>query len=184
MKYDHLSSDQKKKLNFMKMSLISGLAFGALMFAGCGNGCGQSLECSSANVEGAELRYMTVPMCGGCFTSEWGCNSCLWAENCVTASMDTSQGKVMMCNEYYYGDSCLGCGTTRESIYMGCYNYPSQGTGCFCGSTASESEYICGTLNGCACAAQNKDNEFAGMADNVALVIDLSEKAETLASCS
>lgn len=184
MKHNHITPEQKKKLSFLKLSLISTFALGALVFAGCGNGCGQTLECSSANMEETEMHYMTVPMCGGCFTSEWGCNSCLWGENCVTASMDTGNGSVLMCSEYYYGDSCLGCGTERESIYMGGYNYSTEGMGCFWGSTASESEYVCGALNGCVCAGKNEGNEFAGYADAIEYAIEMSEMAEMPESCS
>ena len=93
----------------------------AFFMTGCGKGCGQIPSAGSADID---MSYISMPMCGGCTTSGWGCSTCLWGENCVFATISENSSEdndytLINCSELYYGNSCLGCGYSPEYVYNG-----------------------------------------------------------------
>lgn len=158
----------EKRKNFLTL-VLSCLAFAFLFFmTGCGKGCGQLPDGGSAEADGMQLAYISIPMCGGCLTSEWGCSSCLWGENCALSTITSNESEennisVVNCGEIYYGDKCTGCGDSPEYVYCGLAAGTVDSkeiTGCYYGSTAGNAEYVAGYYDGCACATKNEDLTF------------------------
>lgn len=129
-----ISYDKKTKQNQKYALMLVWFCIGIMgfcMLSSCGDGCqlkcGQVPEHKSGNIsmDSAEVKadYYSFPSCGGCITSGRGCNSCFWGENFVCASVkgtyDKAEVTTLGCGEMYYGNSCGGCGTSLENVYMG-----------------------------------------------------------------
>ncbi len=67
----------KKRLNFLYLVIVCVSVMFMFLLTGCGNGCGQVPHFGDSEFDGTEYTYVSLPLCGGCLTSEWGCTSCL-----------------------------------------------------------------------------------------------------------
>jgi len=187
----NINRKKKEQINALMLFWIFLGAFGFMMCCGCANGChlkcGQKPEHKSGSAEinsaKVDVGYTSVPACGGCFTSGWGCGSCLWGEKIVFASVKgeyaDNETQMIGCGDVYYGNSCGGSGTSEENFYVG-ISVPNSGVGAvYCGDTMSRPlrgscHYVCGkTQDGLTCGED--DNEtFASF------VSDIEEAADYL----
>lgn len=172
----------EKRMNFLTL-VLSCLAFAGLFFmTGCGKGCGQMPDGGAVTEDGMQLAYVSIPMCGGCLTSEWGCSSCLWGEKVTLSTYTSNESEennmtMINCGEIYYGSKCTGCGDNPEYVYCGFGNGKLDGkdmTGCYYGSTVGDAEYVCGYYDGCACATKNEDMTFGYLEALIQVYIDES----------
>lgn len=176
----------EKRMNFLTL-VLSCLAFVGLFFmTGCGNGCGQMPDVGTAELEGEQYAYVTIPMCGGCLTSGWGCSSFLWGEKCTLSTILADQSaenniKILHCGETYYGDDCTGCGENSEYVYcgLGAATLDSKDmAGCYFGSSEGNDEYILGYYDGCACATKNPDQTFGYIAASTQSYVEMINEYE------
>lgn len=127
---------------------------------GCGGGSCETPEYGSQDFESGSAVGCSIPGCGGCLTSERGCNLACWPQSIKLVhgsskkNSETSEKgnfKIIACDTRYYGDGCLGCGQREKSCYAG-YMKDEDSTenfnGLFYGSTDSD-EKIIGCANGC-----------------------------------
>lgn len=150
----------QKRMNILIMGLSCMGVMALLFMTGCGNGCGQVPHCGGTTLYDADLSYISLPMCGGCLTSRWGCSSCLWGENCVISTVsenhaDNDYYTSLNCGELYYGNSCTGCGSEAYYVYNGISIGEENGERnllCYYGATVDQKEYIYGYKGGaCVC---------------------------------
>lgn len=142
-------------------------------------GCGSSscekpmIDCSCS--DSRDIGIVSVPGCGGCFSSGEGCNSCLYSQRCIGAAscvdeenrFSSIDGSVVGFINEYYGDGCGGCGcdSTPNTSYMGCFKgeierYFDEGdSGCYVfWGNDEEGETHLGCQNGCF-ACNNEESE-------------------------
>ncbi len=160
-------------MNILTMALSCIGVLALVFMTGCGNGCGQVPKCNTITYEDVDISYTSIPMCGGCLTSGWGCTSCLWGENCIcsdishTTSAEENYSSIT-CIEVYYGNMCLGCGSDGFVAYNGVLTGDRLGEPfvlCYNGGTVVD-EHVCGCGNG---GCVNSDND--GILGNVILYI-------------
>ena len=174
---------KKNRMNIFILTVSIVAILSLFLMTGCGKGCGQVPHAGSASIEDTDLSYASIPLCGGCTTSGWGCSTCLWGENCVISTVTENSSEdndysFISCNELYYGNSCLGCGYQPDYVYNGFASGTVDGkeiAGCVYGSTESEATYVCGYYDGCACATKTEDSSFAYFAP---VIEELVENAD------
>ena len=148
----------KKKLNDKSKGeqlFILIIIFAAIIGIFCLSGCGGSCELPSFGCESndqATIVAFSLPGCGGCLSSERGCDTACYPQSCKTV-LSLSSVNLVGCDIQYYGDGCLGCGQREKSCYMGCLQgcdseHNAYGNGFFYGSNASDEHFI-GCANGC-----------------------------------
>ncbi len=143
------------------LTLMFAAILGIFCITGCGGKSCETPKCASEEYYGADVLGCSIPGCGGCLTSERGCNTACWPQACkyVSATQeeeDEETGekgilKIRACDTRYYGDGCLGCNQTEKSCYSGCAKLKNEEQnlkGIFFGSSESE-EYFIGCYNGC-----------------------------------
>lgn len=168
MKNNH--SKSKIEQIFIMMLLFIG-CLGVFTFTGCGGSksC-ETIKCNAVNSDGKLAAGLSVPGCGGCLSSEKGCNSCLWAQSykCAAGSDRVEVGeeedayirstRVIGCDVRYYGAGCVGCGQKEKSSYIGCINHQDRGdktSGCFYGNSDKEEKLIGCSNGGGGCTGSN-----------------------------
>ena len=150
---------------FFVLILLSVFCFGLLCISGCGGTSCETIKCGSYEDGDSYAKGISVPGCGGCFTSGRGCDSCLWSQsNKITcASIKEGAGvtgnlekiQLVGCDTRYYDGGCLGCGQREKSCYSGVYTTNTENWGIFIGSTDSGEKYL-GCTDGCGgCYAAN-----------------------------
>lgn len=177
---------KKSRMNILILAVSIFAIISVFLMTGCGNGCGQVPHAGSASIGENDFSYVSIPLCGGCTTSGWGCSTCLWGENCIIStvtenSSDDNDYSFISCNELYYGNRCLGCGYDPEYVYNGFASGTMRGkeiVGCVSGTTDSEGAYVCGYYDGCACATKTEDNSFAYFAPLIEEVVENADYFE------
>ncbi len=132
----------------------------------CTTGCGGGKSCEKIQInsieeDGQSVKGISIPGCGGWFTSGKGCNSCLWSQSYKFSlgsfEIDTAEtgeeGEILKdwfigCDNRYYGSGCFGCGYQEKSCYNGLFYEDIDTWGLFYGSSDSE-ETMMGCVNGC-----------------------------------
>ncbi len=159
--------NRKSKIEqFFILMMMSVGMLGIFALTGCG-GCGscETPKCASINEDGVKAAGISIPGCGGCLSSERGCDSCLWPQSCKFSCgewdetyLDKHEKKVVQkagikgCDVRYYGDGCLGCGQREKTSYAGCINmnYDGQKLNGFFFGAGNREERLIGCGNGCA----------------------------------
>ena len=139
------------------------LALGLVCITGCGGSSCEKPKCASEEDGGVSVKAVSVPGCGGCITSEKGCDSILWPQSCklITYSNDAGEGEdgcFIGCDIRYFGDGRFGCGQREQSCYNGCACIEGENgvKGCFYGDTEDNDETIIGCAgNGGGCKDGN-----------------------------
>lgn len=164
MKFKNLNRRSRKEQMFLLLLLSVGV-FGGFCLSGCGSRSCETPKCGKEElIFGGKAVGCSIPGCGGCITSEEGCNSACWPQSCkfVKGSWygDNKDGDEKMdsasiaaCDVRYFGDGCFGCGQKEKSCYYGCINssnreYEDVYNGFVYGSSDKE-EKIIGYVNGC-----------------------------------
>ena len=151
-------------------------SFSLFLFSGCfgcGENCVEIPTCGSANVGSDSVAYLSLPMCGGCFTYGCGCGSCLYPQKCTLSfgADDYGDAVIHLDNIYYGGDSCTGCGDTlEERWYVGCIKGKYDGESVLLGYDGSNpgSARIYGIVsNGCVCLPQEESDYMAHVGDAI-----------------
>lgn len=154
----NLNKKSKGEQLFILVLMCIGI-FGILCLTGCGGNSCETIKCGSNEVLGLEVKYISVPGCGGCLTSGKGCNMACWPQSiqCSVATYEDKEkdsddnGCIVGCNSSYFGDGCLGCAQTEKDCYTGCINldgFNDNMKGFFYGSTDHDERFI-GYSNGC-----------------------------------
>lgn len=204
MKKERLTKAQEKRIGLLKLIWINVGLLGLLVFAGCsmcGKGCGQIPECGSAEMEDGSISYVSIPLCGGCLTSERGCSTCLWGERYLISKIEVDaegeegeedvEGCILSCSELYYGSNgcsgilgcfgcsgCLKCGSVAQSVYTGCYVEDCKNCATYWGSTRSENEFSAGCSKGCIKVNKSHDAKLGGMAEALEFEADNYSKED------
>lgn len=174
----------QKRMNILTMALSCIGVLALVFMTGCGNGCGQTFDCNSTTYEEYDISYVSVPLCGGCSTSGWGCTSFLWGENCLASKLsfnvsDEDKYVSLNCIENYYGNDCLGCGSNLYYIYLGAVigtqdDAPTLAV--YLGDSQRDYEDMYGCVKG-GCACSNNDEHFGNLFVNLTEIIQ--QLAET-----
>ena len=204
MKKEKLTKEQEKRIGILKLIWINVGLLGLLIFAGCsmcGKGCGQIPECGSAEMEDGSISYVSLPLCGGCLTSERGCSTCLWGERYLISKIEVDaegedgeedvEGCIISCSELYYGSSgcsgilscfgcsgCLKCGSVAQSVYSGCYMGGCKDCAFYWGSTKSENEFSAGCSKGCIKVNKSHQAQLGGVAERLEFTVDINSEED------
>lgn len=133
-----------------------------------GNGCRQVPKCTKEEIDGYTYKYYSIPLCGGCSTSECGMNSACWGEKLELAMIRSEETNESFfgCSEQYYG-SCTGCGYNPYYIYCGHIKYDDGTEIKYSGDTNSEKEKVKIKTDGCYYKFSNDENYFAYLIPNI-----------------
>lgn len=158
-----LNNKSKKEQVFILFALCI-VCFSFLCVAGCGKQSCEPPKCGKESADGFSAYGCSIPACGGCFTPERGCDSCLWPQSCKVVGGKLDQettdeegneakdtGNIVACDTRYYGGGCLGCGQSEKMFYCGWMSFDIQGEetkGLFYGNS-DKGEKLIGCVNGC-----------------------------------
>ena len=183
----------KSKMDFLVLVISCMSIFVLFLFSGCGQNKIECIKCGVSDADGVTAQYISLPMCGGCLTSGWGCNTCLYPQKCAVSCasgeevkyisdspQDSQQsdntGVVINCDNVYYGNSCIMCGGNERNDYSGIVLLNGL-SGCYCGSTKCNDEYFMAPNNGCICVKKT-DGVFADFESNLENYVDTENYIE------
>lgn len=163
----------RKKYENLFVLVIALVGIGGLLcLTGCGSGSCEYVRYGKISEEGVSAVGISLPGCGGCFSSEKGCNSACWPQSvkliagAVTEETGDEEAAeeesvyYLGCDNQYYG-SCLGCGQAKKSCYSGMFANDINNFACFYGVPNKE-EQSCGVIDGCGgCAASDSNGKEA-----------------------
>lgn len=158
----------KSKVEQLFILVVASIGIlGLLCLSGCGETSCEGIKCGNACEDEVKAVGISLPGCGGCLSSEKGCDSMCYSQSIkiftgiiqegeeIQESEDESgeeseviRSFMLGCDNRYYGDGCLGCAQTEKSCYSGIYAQDIKNMAVFYGSTDGE-EKFCGVSNGC-----------------------------------
>ena len=156
---------RSKLENAFIMSSLFICGIGVLCITGCGEQSCETVQCGSYEEEGLSIKGISIPGCGGCFSSGSGCDCAVWSQSIkisfgtIEQENDGSNAekvKILGCDDKFYGKKDIfGCDTSEKSAYSGIYLGGCDNSGCFFGGTDSEEKNIgciegewgCGTID-------------------------------------
>jgi len=160
----------KKKMEQLFILVVASIGMlGLLCLSGCGGGSCEGIQCGNVSEDGVTAMGVSLPGCGGCASSEKGCNSVCYPQSVkvfgglvqedmgtVEDPTDITKSFYLGCDNRYYGDGCLGCGQAEKSCYSTLFVQDIENVGVFYGSSDGE-EKFCGVINGCGgCVASDE----------------------------